>query len=236
MRRWRGNLSAVLPVAGIVALAGAWAILHPQGQVVAALARHADQLRSLASSHPVAALILFVLIYAAAIIVMLPIALIMIFAGGYILGAASGGLGSIAGATLGAVVVFLIARLSPQGAADRLKTRFPRFETVRADFAGRPFRYILSMRLMPLTPFTPVSIAAGLNRLRIAPFVLGTALGVTPECLVYAAVGAGLARGGLARPGFLAAQLHQPLAWLGLAALALAAVLVMRVGRRREVR
>ena len=235
MRDWRRTLGSLLPIALVAALTVAWATLHPQGQALAvAVARHADQLRDFASKHPVTALVVFVLTYASAIIVMLPVALIMIFAGGYILGAVGGGLGSIAGATLGAVAVFGIARLFPRVAADRLKGRFPTVDALRTDFSGRPFRYIVSMRLMPLTPFTPVSIAAGLNRLRFAPFVLGTALGVAPECLVYAVVGSGLARGGLARPGFLAAQLHQPLAWLGLGGLAVLALLVMRIGRRRQ--
>ena len=218
----------LLPIAAAAALMLVWAWLRPQNGALAAIDSHAALLRAWVGLHPRAAAVLFAMAYATAVTVMLPVALIMTFAGGYLLGPATGGLGSITGATLGAVVAYGLARLTPAGTPHRLEARFPRLRRLREDFVSRPFRYILSMRLMPLTPFTLVSLAAGLNRIGLRPLVLGTALGVAPECLVYATVGAGFARG---TPGAGMANLAQPVVWGGLALLALLAWLTMSIGR-----
>jgi uncharacterized membrane protein YdjX (TVP38/TMEM64 family) len=132
---------------------------------------------------------------------------------------------------LGAVAAYGLACLSPPGAPHWLEARFHRLRNLRDDFVSRPFRYILAMRLMPLTPFTLVSVAAGLNRIGLAPLVFGTALGVAPECLVYAAVGSGLSRGAPGVRGFGLAALDQPLALAGLAVLAMLACFTMLLGR-----
>jgi uncharacterized membrane protein YdjX (TVP38/TMEM64 family) len=58
--------------------------------------------------------------------------------------------------------------------------------------ARAPFRAILVLRLLPLTPFTPVSVAAGWLHAPVAAFVAGTGLGVLPESGVYAFAGNGL--------------------------------------------
>lgn len=229
----RASISAPLLTIGVAILVMlAWAWLRPQNQAIASLSRHADALRTWAHSHSVVAVAAFVLAYATAVTIMLPVALIMTFAGGYLLGAAGGGLGAITGATLGAVAAYKLACLLPAGSPNFLEVRFKRLRDLREEFVSRPFRYILSMRLMPLTPFTLVSLAAGLNRIGLAPLALGTALGVAPECLVYAAVGSGVGRGGFGRSGFSLVALDQPLVWGGLAALALLAWGTLRLGRR----
>ncbi len=230
-------LTAPLVLVGAsLALTLFWLMVHPQTGAIAALGRHAEALRGLASLHPVAAPLLFALAYAAAVVVTLPVALIMTFAGGYILGAAGGALSSIAGATLGAVVVYGLAILSPGGAVGWLKTRVPRIERLRASFAGKPFRFTLSLRLMPLTPFTLVSLAAGLARIGWAPFTIGTMLGVMPECIAYAAIGGGLSHTSMHDPATLFAQFRHPTLWIGLGALAALAFLTLRSGRADDTR
>ena len=127
-----------------------------------------------------------------------------------------------------------LAWLAPAPVLDRITARFPRLETLRTDFVSHPFRYTLSMRLMPLTPFTLVSLAAGLNRIGLAPFTLGTILGVAPECIIYATIGAGLS-GSLANGRLSAlAGLNLSTLWIGLAALAVAALASVGLQRRRN--
>ncbi len=224
--------AALSPIAAAALLMAAWAWLLPRNEVITAIGRHAVALQDWARSHPAAATAIFVMAYATAVAVMLPVALIMTFVGGWLLGAPAGGLGSIAGATLGAIAAYGFARLWPAG-PHRLEDRFPRLRTLREDFANRPFRYILSMRLMPLTPFTLVSLAAGLNRIGLAPLILGTALGVAPECVVYAAVGSGLARRPEPGGSFRFATIDQPVVWGGFAILAALAWITMRIGGQR---
>ncbi len=193
--KFRFERPLAVPVVLLGASAGlmlVWLIAHPQVEAIQAFGRHAASLRAAAQVHPVIAVVLLALAYATAIVIMLPVALIMTFASGYLLGPVSGALGSIAGATLGAIAAYGLARLSPAGPTGWLKSRFPRLERLRAAFVSRPFRYTLSMRLMPLTPYTLVSLAAGLNRIGLLPFALGTILGVIPECVIYAVIGAGM--------------------------------------------
>ncbi len=49
---------------------------------------------------------------------------------------------------------------------------------------------VLAVRLLPLFPFTPINYASGLLGVRPRDYVLGTAVGIVPGALAYAAVGA----------------------------------------------
>jgi uncharacterized membrane protein YdjX (TVP38/TMEM64 family) len=51
---------------------------------------------------------------------------------------------------------------------------------------------ILGLRLIPLVPFSALSLAAGLLKVRPAAYFAGTALGILPASLVMALVGRGL--------------------------------------------
>ncbi len=214
---WKVLAAPLAPIAVALALGLVWVLLHPQTAALDLLARYADSLRAAAIAHPALSLVLFTLAYAATVSLMLPVGLILIFAGGYVLGPLVGAVGSMAGATLGAVTSYGMARLAPGPAIRQWTTRFPRLETLRAAFVSHPFRYTFSMRLMPLTPFTLISFAAGLNRIGLAPFALGTLLGVAPECALYATVGAGLSHGFTLNDGMLS----HPLFWVGLAMVAI---------------
>ena len=216
-RSWAKSIAAPLLPIGLVLILGiVWAILRPQNAAISGLEQHANALRDLARAHPMLALMAFVPAYALAVSLMLPVGLIMIFAGGYLLGPVGGAVGSMAGATLGATISYGIARLSSSRAAGGWERRLPALSKLRAAVVRHPFRLTLFMRLMPLTPFTLVSLAAGLNRIGLGPFALGTLVGVAPECIVYSSVGAGLSNS-FAIQG---ATAHQPWLWIALAATA----------------
>ena len=189
---WARRVAPWLPLVAILFFGAAWTLLHPQNALLDGLKGHGEQLRAWGSAHPVAALLLFVLIYATAVSLMLPVGLILIFAGGYILGPAGGALASMIGATLAALASYGMARLAPLQTARRFERRFPQLGRLQGAFIDHPFRYTLSLRLMPLTPFTLVGLAAGLNRISWGAFALGTLLGVAPECVIYSIIGHGL--------------------------------------------
>lgn len=223
---WTRRVAPLAPLAIVLALGLVWAVAHPQGALISALGRDAGQLRAYAGVHPWLSVLIFVLAYAAAVSLMLPVALILTFAGGYVLGPGGGAVGAMAGATLGAVGSYGAGRLTPRIATERWERRLPALGRLRRAFVSHPFRYTLSMRLMPLTPFTLVSLAAGLNRIGLAPFTLGTVLGVAPECLAYSAIGAGLAHGFTVSDGVL----RHPLLWVGLVAAAVLVLASLRAG------
>ena len=54
------------------------------------------------------------------------------------------------------------------------------------------FFYILFLRLVPVFPFWLVNLIAAFFKVRLAPFVAATAIGIIPGTFVFALLGSGL--------------------------------------------
>jgi uncharacterized membrane protein YdjX (TVP38/TMEM64 family) len=107
---------------------------------------------------------------------------------GLLLGFAGGVPVALAGSLLGGVTGFALVRLLGRDAVGRLA----RGRLARADalLLRRGFVAVLTARLLPVVPFTAVTYAAGLSAVRSRDHLLGTAVGIVPGTLAYAAVGA----------------------------------------------
>jgi uncharacterized membrane protein YdjX (TVP38/TMEM64 family) len=200
-----------------------------------ALAAHRTTLEHFVAANPVAAPLAYMAAYAVAVALSLPGALILTLAGGLLFGALWGTVFAVAGATVGAVGLFLAAR----GAlAPALSARAgPFLDRLRPGLERDGLSYLLVLRLVPLFPFWLVNLAPALVGMKLAPFALGTFLGIIPGTAVFAGVGAGLAEvfaagrtpdlGIVLRPGVL-------LPLLGLALLSLVPVLWRRFSPRKD--
>lgn len=147
-------------------------------------------LLDLVARHGLLAAAAFVLIYAGAVALSLPGATIMTLAGGFLFGVAAGATLTVIGATIGATALFLIAR---SAIGDALRQRAGPFVARMADgFSKNAFNYLLFLRLVPAFPFWAVNLAPALLGMRLAPFVLATAIGIIPGTVVYSAFGASL--------------------------------------------
>lgn len=93
-----------------------------------------------------------------------------------------------AGALLGAYGGFVLGRRLGRPAVDRLLRG--RLEQADQVLARHGLVAVLAVRLVPLFPFTPLNYASGLLGVRLRDYVLGTAVGIVPGALAYAAVGA----------------------------------------------
>ncbi len=140
----------------------------------------------------------FVLAYAVIASFGLP-ATIMTLAGGAIFGFGLGSLLNWAGASLGAVGAYLLARTLGTEAVRRLLRGSAGVldrVTARHGFAS-----VLRLRLLPVVPFNAFSFACGLAGVQLRGYALGTTLGIIPGTLVYTyfadalLTGAGEARG-----------------------------------------
>jgi len=230
-RATKGVTAGLGPMLILVGLGLIWILAHPQNTALAVLAQRAHVLHAQAELHPILGLILFVLSYAAAVSLMLPVALILTFAGGFLLGPVGGAVGAIVGATLGATISYGVGRLTPPRALRNWERRAPLLRKIRNAFASHPFRFTLSMRLMPLTPFTLVSLAAGAAQVGARPFLLGTALGVAPECIAYSLIGGGMSHAFVQSEGMF----DHPILWIGLfaaGAFVLVTTHLQRTGQR----
>ncbi|MGH2618357.1 MAG: TVP38/TMEM64 family protein [Thermomicrobiales bacterium] len=140
-----------------------------------------DYLRSYGVWAPVASLFLMLVQALAA-----PVpAILVAFANGLTFGVFWGGVLTVAGQTLAAVVCFWIARALGRGPAEALTNRFG------LDAADRWLtrwgaRGIVILRLVPGISFDVVSYGAGLTGIGFGPFLVATALGVTPQAFLYA--------------------------------------------------
>jgi uncharacterized membrane protein YdjX (TVP38/TMEM64 family) len=111
-------------------------------------------------------------------------------AAGLALGSELGTAVSLAGALLGAVAAFLVARLGGGGAATRLGGR--RVVRLRERLERRGFLAVLLLRAAPGVPATALNYAAGLSRIRLRDFAAGIALGGSPRVVAYALLGGSL--------------------------------------------
>jgi uncharacterized membrane protein YdjX (TVP38/TMEM64 family) len=188
-----------------------------------------QSLRSAAGAHPVAAMGLFTLAYILVAVLALPAAAALSLVGGYLFGLWVGGLLVLVSATLGAFILFTIAR---SAIGEPLRKRAgPIYDKIAVEMRRDAFSYLLFLRLIPLFPFFLVNLAAALFEIKPATFLVATFVGMAPATFIYVNLGREISRieslGDLLSPGTLIA-----LSALGL--LALVPVAYRRVRKKPE--
>ena len=140
-----------------------------------------DYLRSHGVWAPVASLFLMLI---QAVVAPVP-AILVAFANGLAFGVVWGGLLTVAGQTLAAAICFWIARAVGRGPAEALTSSLG-LQTTDRWLTRWGACGIIVLRLVPGISFDVVSYGAGLTGIRFAPFLVATALGVTPQAFLYA--------------------------------------------------
>ena len=142
-------------------------------------------------SHKVGTVAGFMIVYILQTALSLPGAAILSLAAGAIFGSGMGTLYAVSAATIGAALAFLVTRYLLR---DLILNRFgARLEGLNRELETRGFNYLLFLRLVPLFPFFLINLAAGLTRLPLRVFVLGTLVGIIPGGFVFVNAGASLA-------------------------------------------
>lgn len=154
---------------------------------------------------------LFFVVYAGLTLLPGPKALLTA-AGGALFGLWVGAALALAAALVGAIVSFGVGRLLGRDAVDRLiRGRLARVDALLADHG---LSAVLVVRVVPLVPFTAINYASGLSGVRFRDYVLGSAVGMVPGTLAYAALGAyGTNPWGLAAAGSVLVVLLVGGAW-----------------------
>jgi uncharacterized membrane protein YdjX (TVP38/TMEM64 family) len=96
----------------------------------------------------------------------------------------------VVGATIGATLIFLVARTAL--GEPLLRCVGPRANQLAKSFRDDAFSYLLFLRLVPVFPFFVVNLVPALAGVRLGPFITATALGVIPAAVVFALAGTGL--------------------------------------------
>lgn len=185
-----------------------------------------------AANHLVAALA-YMGLYAAVVALSVPGGAVMTLAGGFLFGATRGTLYVVVAATIGATLVFLIARFA-LGDLMRRKAG-PFLLRMEEGFRENALNYLLVLRLVPAFPFWVVNLAPALLGVKLSTYVVATAIGIIPGTFVFATFGAGLgaifdAGGEVSLSAVLTPQIVAGL--VGLAVLALIPVAVKKFKNR----
>lgn len=142
------------------------------------------------AKHTVLMVAAFMAIYIIQTALALPGAAILSLSAGAVFGPFLGTLYAVSAASVGAVLSFLVTRYLLR---DLVVTRFgSKLEPINQELEQRGINYLLFLRLVPLFPFFLINLAAGLTRLRLSTFALGTFLGIIPGGFVYVNAGASL--------------------------------------------
>lgn len=149
-----------------------------------------EALTAFVAARPVVAVLAYLAVYVIFTAFMIPGALWITIAGGFLFGLLGGAALTVVSATLGATGLFLAARTA---FGDVLRKRAgPFLQRLEAGFRENAFSYMLTLRFIPTVPFPVANIAPALLGARLPAFVLTTALGIIPGVVAYTWIGAGL--------------------------------------------
>ena len=194
-----------LCLAGLVAVALFFYFDLQRFLTLAALKANRQALLEYYAAHKLIMVAGFMAVYIVQTALSLPGAAVLSLAAGAIFGSIMGTVYANIAATIGATLAFLVTRYLLR---DAVLNRFgSRLEGINKELETRGFNYLLFLRLVPLFPFFLINLAAGLTRLPLRTFVLGTMLGIIPGGFVYVNAGASLATidslSGIASPRIL---------------------------------
>jgi uncharacterized membrane protein YdjX (TVP38/TMEM64 family) len=149
------------------------------------------RLEDLRAAHAFLFAAVFVLVYVIQTAFSLPGAAILSLAAGAIFGVLQGTLFVVSGATVGAILAFLVSRTLLR---DWVVKKFgARMEGIDRGLRENGLSYLLFLRLVPAFPFFLVNLACGVTGLPLRTYALGTLFGIMPGSLVYVNAGASLA-------------------------------------------
>jgi uncharacterized membrane protein YdjX (TVP38/TMEM64 family) len=200
---------------------------------LANLQAHEEALRAFVAHQPLLFLAGFVTLYAVATASFVPMGMILMLTGGFLLGPWIGAAAAVLGTAGGAAIGYLAARVT---AGELLASRMGdgKLGKLIAGFGDNAFAYMLTLRLIPLSPFGLVNVAAGAAHAPFRAYLAATVVGSIPICLIYANLGAGLGEAFQSGRQPDLSVMTDPQVAVPLACLALISLASVFIGRRRQ--
>jgi uncharacterized membrane protein YdjX (TVP38/TMEM64 family) len=150
------------------------------------LGRIEQYIQGLGATGPIVA----VLVYTAATVLFVPGSALSIAAGA-LFGLRTGFLVAFAGANLGALLAFFLARTYLRDTVVRWAEGRPKFRAFDRAVAMQGFKMVLLSRLSPAFPFTLLNYLLGLTAIGPGACVIANLLGMLPGAILYIYIGAG---------------------------------------------
>ena len=177
IRTW-GPLAAIVALMGLVFAMG-WheylALEH--------LGRNYAVLNSFISKNLLLSILAYSILYIVVVALSLPGALALTLAGGLLFGWQIGGPVTVVAATIGATIIFLVAKTS---LGETLAAKAgPSINKLREGFQENALSYLLFLRLVPAFPFFVVNLAPALLGVPLRTYVIGTLIGIIPGTMAF---------------------------------------------------
>ena len=137
-------------------------------------------------------LILFTIIYAISIAISLPIGSFLTFIGGYIFGAYYGFFSVIIGATVGALILFMIIKVGILRTIGSIHQKSELINKIKFGIDKNIWSYLFFIRFFPIFPFWFVNIAPAILGVRLLPYTVTTFFGIMPGSLSIILIGSGV--------------------------------------------
>jgi len=187
----RGLMKRLLPLAVLAAVA---ALVISQGWhkylTLEQIAANRDLLKGYIADNYLGALLAYMGIYIVVIALSLPGGVFLTLTGGFLFGWLVAGSATVIAATIGATVIFFIAKTS---FGEPLAARAgPWLGKLREGFQENALNYLLFLRLVPLFPFWLVNLAPALLGVGLGTYAIGTFFGIIPGTFAFAFAGVGL--------------------------------------------
>lgn len=171
-------------IAGLIlAVSQGWhTYLTPQ-----ALADRAEWLDQMVAQNFVLVFGTFIGLYIACTVFMIPGSVLTI-AGGFLFGLTFGVPATVIGATVGACILFMVAKSSLGSVLRDMMGGF--LEKMEKGFKEGYWSYLFTIRLLPIMPFSFANVGPALLGARLRDFALSTFLGIIPATIAYTWLGA----------------------------------------------
>ncbi len=184
-------LSRLWPVLIIgAALALFFAMGWQQYFSIDALRENREQLLAWRDQNFWQALLVFSAVYVAAVAISFPGSSILTIFGGFLFGLWAGTGAVIISATLGAMIIYFVAKNFAAGFLQNKASGF--IKKMEQGFRDDELSYMFLLRLVPAFPFWAVNIAAGLLGVKPRNYFIGTLFGIMPASFVYVSIGDGI--------------------------------------------
>ena len=154
---------------------------------------HGGALRAFTADHYILSLLALIAIFTVLTASVVPGVFFVTIAAGYLFGPWVGGVATSIAATLGALIVYAVARTAlGQTLRDKAARDAGLMQKVCVAIDKDTFWYVLASRLAVVVPFHMINLAAGVMSVRLAPYTLATVIGLLPAHFIYCWIGARL--------------------------------------------
>jgi uncharacterized membrane protein YdjX (TVP38/TMEM64 family) len=188
---WADKSKKCLPLLVLVLVA---AIVVQQGWykylTLEHIAANRDILRAYVSDNFLFAILGYAAIYVCVVALSLPGGALLTITGGFLLGWLLAGVVTVIAATIGATIIFAVAKTS---FGETLQAKAGRWlDKLSRGFREDALSYLLFLRLVPAFPFWLVNLAPALLGVKLSTFIFGTFIGIIPGTFAFSFLGAGL--------------------------------------------